>query len=174
MLLLKLQSMLLMKPLKPNMRYTNSLTPSPTVASTHDTTQQCLGDGLARGFTGCLSSIFPILHNQSFIPPTLSISCDLRLPPPTFIHVHKSSICLLALQLYFRLLSAHPFITPLLIPHASAFRSQIYQKQSETMKVAGKPIWDKPIDVDEKWIQFVDDNVLASEPRSLAKPSRAK
>ena len=31
-LLLKLQSMLLMKPLKPNMRYTNSLTPSPTVA----------------------------------------------------------------------------------------------------------------------------------------------
>ena len=42
------------------------------------------------------------------------------------------------------------------------------------MKVAGKPVWDKPIDVDEKWIQFVDDNVLASEPRSLAKPSRAK
>ena len=28
----------------------------------------------------------------------------------------------------------------------------------------GKPVWDKPVDVDEKWIQFVDDNVLASEP----------
>ena len=30
----------------------------------------------------------------------------------------------------------------------------------------GKPVWDKPVDVDEKWIQFVDDNVLASEPAS--------
>ena len=28
----------------------------------------------------------------------------------------------------------------------------------------GKPVWDKPVDVDEKWIQFVDDNVSASEP----------
>lgn len=27
----------------------------------------------------------------------------------------------------------------------------------------GKPVWDKPVDVDEKWIQFVDDNVSASE-----------
>ena len=28
----------------------------------------------------------------------------------------------------------------------------------------GKPVWDKPVDVDEKWIQFVDDNVSASKP----------
>lgn len=27
----------------------------------------------------------------------------------------------------------------------------------------GKPVWNKPVDVDEKWIQFVDDNVSASE-----------
>ena len=25
-------------------------------------------------------------------------------------------------------------------------------------------VWDKEIDVPEKWIQFVDNNVLASEP----------
>ena len=31
----------------------------------------------------------------------------------------------------------------------------------------GKPVWDKPVDVDEKWIQFVDDNVLASELLSM-------
>lgn len=28
----------------------------------------------------------------------------------------------------------------------------------------GKPVWDKPVDVDEKWIQFVDDNVSAKLP----------
>lgn len=26
----------------------------------------------------------------------------------------------------------------------------------------GKPVWDKPVDVDEKWIQFVDENVAKS------------
>jgi hypothetical protein len=25
------------------------------------------------------------------------------------------------------------------------------------------PVWDKPPDVEEKWIQFVDDNVLSSK-----------
>lgn len=35
----------------------------------------------------------------------------------------------------------------------------------------GKPVWDKPIDVDEKWIQFVDANVSASE---LFKMSRRR
>ena len=35
---------------------------------------------------------------------------------------------------------------------------------------AGKPVWDKPVDVDEKWIEFVDHNVLASEPLLMAKP----
>lgn len=28
----------------------------------------------------------------------------------------------------------------------------------------GKPVWDKPVAVDEKWIESVDDNVSASEP----------
>lgn len=28
----------------------------------------------------------------------------------------------------------------------------------------GKPVWDKPVDVDEKWIQFVDENVSAKLP----------
>ena len=27
----------------------------------------------------------------------------------------------------------------------------------------GKPVWDKPVDVDEKWIQFVDEIVAKSE-----------
>ena len=26
-----------------------------------------------------------------------------------------------------------------------------------------EPVWDKPVDVPEKWVQFVDDNVLASK-----------
>ena len=26
-----------------------------------------------------------------------------------------------------------------------------------------EPVWDKPVDVPEKWIDFVDDNVLASK-----------
>ena len=26
-----------------------------------------------------------------------------------------------------------------------------------------EPVWDKPVDVPEKWIEFVDDNVLASK-----------
>ena len=67
-----------------------------------------------------------------------------------------------------------PFITLLLTPNASALRPQVYQKQSEMVKVedqAGKPVWDKPVDVDEKWIQFVDDNVLASKSPMIAKPS---
>ena len=33
----------------------------------------------------------------------------------------------------------------------------------------GKFVWDEPVDVDEKWIQFVDDNVLASEPLVIGK-----
>lgn len=28
----------------------------------------------------------------------------------------------------------------------------------------GKPVWDKPVAVDKKWIQFIDDSVLESEP----------
>ncbi|KAM0795981.1 Fructosamine kinase-domain-containing protein [Usnea florida] len=28
----------------------------------------------------------------------------------------------------------------------------------------GLPVWDKPVDVDEKWIQFVDDNVMTKLP----------
>ena len=27
-----------------------------------------------------------------------------------------------------------------------------------------EPVWDKPPEVDEKWIQFVDKNVLSSTP----------
>ena len=117
-----------------------------------------------------------IFDNQSFIfPHTPNI---LRLPSspiPAFIHMHhKSSNCSLALQSSSRLLFVHPFITALLIPFTSAFRPKMDQKQSEMMNVgsqAGNPVWDKPVDVDEKWIQFVDDNVLASEPLLMAKSS---
>ena len=29
------------------------------------------------------------------------------------------------------------------------------------------PVWDKPVEVDKKWIQFVDDNVLICELPSM-------
>ena len=31
-----------------------------------------------------------------------------------------------------------------------------------------EPVWDKPVDVPEKWIQSIDDNVLASEQTSAS------
>lgn len=31
----------------------------------------------------------------------------------------------------------------------------------------GKVVWDRPIDIDEEWIRFVDDNVAASEPLAV-------
>ena len=34
-----------------------------------------------------------------------------------------------------------------------------------------EPVWDKPPDVAEKWIQFVDDNVLASEFARTVEPT---
>lgn len=30
-----------------------------------------------------------------------------------------------------------------------------------------KAVWDKPNEIDEEWIQFVDDNVSASEPLAI-------
>ena len=34
-----------------------------------------------------------------------------------------------------------------------------------------EPVWEKPVDVPEKWIKAVDDNVLSSEPISTPRGS---
>ena len=34
-----------------------------------------------------------------------------------------------------------------------------------------EPVWDKPVDVPEKWIQFVDDNVLAGKALNRCRSS---
>ena len=36
-----------------------------------------------------------------------------------------------------------------------------------------EPVWDKPVDVPEKWIQSVDSNVLASKFSTTAEPEAA-
>lgn len=120
----------------------------------------------------------PLLKQPLLDPATspFHYSNNLQLPPPlfpppyicinpafTYPHSNHSLDCSLC----------DPFITLLLIPYAFTLRPQMYQKQSEMVKVedqAGNPVWDKPVDVDEKWIQFVDNNVLASEPLWIAKP----
>lgn len=55
---------------------------------------------------------------------------------------------------------AHPTFPDLYLP--------IVRKRKPTMvKIEdqeGKFVWNKPVDIEEECIQFVDDNVLASEP----------
>ena len=50
---------------------------------------------------------------------------------------------------------------PLPLPWKSAFFSRKALKMVQTTDP--EPVWDKPVDVLEKWIQFVDDNVLTSK-----------
>lgn len=68
-----------------------------------------------------------------------------------------------SLKLYILLIykhSGHPIFSNPYIPIVCKELSAMVKAEDQE----GKPVWDKPVDVDEKWIQFVDDNVIASEP----------